>query len=107
MMVKILSWNVNGLNSPRKRKIVFHWIKKQKCDVVCLQEMQMRKKDSKLLVNNKLGDEFYSLSQKKKKKKSKGVIFYVNKDLNPKVVFSDKEGRYLALEVDYEGGKHL
>lgn len=65
--------------------------------------MHIRKKDSRLLVNNKLGAEFYSLLTKK----AKGVIFYVNKDLHSKVVLSDKEGRYLVLEVDYERGKAL
>lgn len=94
---------MNGLNKPRKRKTVFHWIRKQKPDIVCLQETHVRKEDFRLIVNKQLGLEFYSLSQKK----VKGVIFYINKDFNPKVVFLDSEGRYIAVEIDYEGKKTL
>lgn len=39
--------------------------------------------------------------------KAKGVIFYINKDLNRKGVFSDSEGRYIAVEGDYQGKKHF
>lgn len=40
---KFISWNVNGLNSARKRRKVFHWLAKQSCDVVCLQETHIKK----------------------------------------------------------------
>lgn len=95
--MKILSWNVNGLKAPRKQKTIFHWIKKQKCDVVCLQEIHVKKEDSRLLVNKGLRSEFYSLSNKK----TKGVVFYINKEFHPKIVFSDLEGRYIVVGIDY------
>lgn len=95
MPCKILTWNINGLNSPNKRKIVSHWLKKQKVDIICLQETHVRKQDRKLLENKKLGAEFYFLSNKK----VKGIVCYVNKDLQPTEIFSDNDGGYLALEI--------
>lgn len=93
-MCKIVTWNVNGLNSLNKRKIVNHWLQKQKADILCLQEVRICNKDKKFLENYKLGSEFCSLAQKK----VRGVVFYVNKNLSPKQIFADSEGKYLALE---------
>lgn len=85
-------WNVNSLNSPNERKPVAHWLKKQKVDVLCLQEVHVRKKDQKLLENKKLG---LALADKK----VRGVVFYINKDLCPNKIFTDSDSRYLALEI--------
>lgn len=100
---EILTWNVNGMNSPNKRKIITHWLKKQKAEVICLQKVHIRKSDEKYLINRKLGTEFTSLSDKK----VKGVIFYINKDIHPNKVFADNDGRYLAVEIDFNRKKTL
>lgn len=102
-MCKILSWNVNGLNSPNKRKTLNHWLKKQKADIICLQEVHIRNKDKKFLENRSLGLDFHSLSDKK----VKGVVFYINKDLSPVQIFSDSNGRYIAIEVLFNRRKTL
>ena len=36
MKLKILSWNVRGLNDEKKRKIMKYLIKMKKADLVCL-----------------------------------------------------------------------
>ena len=36
MNLKILSWNVRGLNDRRKRSIVKNLLRGWKCDVICL-----------------------------------------------------------------------
>lgn len=41
MNLKILSWNVSGLNNYRKRLHV-HWIRKWKLDVICFQETKLK-----------------------------------------------------------------
>ena len=33
---KTLSWNVRGLNNPRKRKVSKNLLKEWRCDIVCL-----------------------------------------------------------------------
>ena len=38
MNLKILSWNVRGANDSTKRKIIKSVIRKQKVDLVCIQE---------------------------------------------------------------------
>ena len=41
MKLKILSWNVKGLNDFRKRLVVKNLLREWKCDVVCLQETKL------------------------------------------------------------------
>ena len=41
MNLKILSWNVRGLNNPHKRDTVKNLLKEWKCDVVCFQETKL------------------------------------------------------------------
>lgn len=67
--LKIISWNANGMNTEGKRKHVFHWLYKQNSNVVCLQETHFKRTDVKYLINKRLGEEFHSLLDKKKKKK--------------------------------------
>ena len=41
MKLKILSWNVRGLNNPRKQEVVKNMLRNWKGDVVCLQETKL------------------------------------------------------------------
>ena len=41
MKIKMISWNVRGLNDPRKCLVVKNLLQEWKCDVVCLQEMKI------------------------------------------------------------------
>lgn len=59
--IKLILWNVNGLNSARKRKHVFHWLNKQNCNVICIYEAHIKKGEEKFLVNKNLGECFFSL----------------------------------------------
>lgn len=58
--LKLISWNVNGLNSAIKRKRVFHWLGKQNCNIICMQETHIKKTEIKYIINKKLGEEFIS-----------------------------------------------
>lgn len=42
MKIKILSWNVRGLNAREKRSVLKSLLQQWKVDLVCLQETKMR-----------------------------------------------------------------
>lgn len=41
MTLRLLSWNVRGLNNPRKREVCKNLLKERWCDIVCLQETKL------------------------------------------------------------------
>jgi exonuclease III len=49
MKLKLLSWNVRGLNDPKKRVVLKNWLRKWKVDVVCLQETKLDKVDGRVI----------------------------------------------------------
>ncbi|KAL0011411.1 hypothetical protein SO802_006519 [Lithocarpus litseifolius] len=49
MNLKILSWNVRGLNDFRKRLVVKNFLRQWKCDVVCLQETKLTGMDRQMV----------------------------------------------------------
>ena len=51
MNLKILSWNVRGLNDRRKRSIVKNLLRDWKCDVICLQETKLTSMDRQMAGN--------------------------------------------------------
>ena len=46
MSLKLLSWNVRGLNNPQKREVCKNLLKEWRCDVVCLQETKLASSNS-------------------------------------------------------------
>lgn len=49
MKLKLLSWNVRGLNNPRKREMVKNLLKEWRGDVVCLQEAKIDLMDLRIV----------------------------------------------------------
>jgi len=49
MNLKIISWNVRGLNDSRKCLIVKNLLREWKCDVICLQETKLDGMDSQMV----------------------------------------------------------
>ena len=49
MNLKILSWNVRGLNNPHKRDVVKNLLREWKCDIVCFQESKLDNTSSSLV----------------------------------------------------------
>ena len=48
MNLKILSWNVKGLNDCQKCSIVKNLLREWKCDVICLQETKLTGLDKQI-----------------------------------------------------------
>ena len=42
MKIKILSWNVRGVNDPDKRRVIKSFLKSNRVDLVCLQETKVQ-----------------------------------------------------------------
>ena len=49
MKLKMVSWNVQGLNDSRKRLVVRNLLREWNCDVVCLQETKHVSMDRQLI----------------------------------------------------------
>lgn len=75
--IKIISANVNGMNSPRKRNSIFQ-LEKYKADITCIQETHIKEKDEKYLKNRKLGKLFFAADKGKKKR---GVAIYIKSSI--------------------------
>ena len=48
MQMTIITLNVNGMNSPIKKKQIAEWIRNQKPTICCLQETHMRQVDTQV-----------------------------------------------------------
>ena len=42
MKIKILSWNVRGVNDPEKRRVIKSFLRSNRADLVCLQETKVQ-----------------------------------------------------------------
>ena len=49
MKLKMVSWNVRGLNDFQKRLVVRNLLREWKCDVICLQETKIASIDRQLV----------------------------------------------------------
>uniref|UniRef100_A0A803JWG6 exodeoxyribonuclease III n=1 Tax=Xenopus tropicalis TaxID=8364 RepID=A0A803JWG6_XENTR len=100
-MVKLLSLNVKGSNSPIKRKLILTELKKQHADIALLQETHHANDEVWRLRDRNYPYYFYASNRKKKA----GVAILFNKtstfQLRRKEV--DPNGRYIILEGTLEG----
>lgn len=62
MRIKILSWNVRGLNDSRKQSTIKSLLMKWKADIVCLQETKIEDW-SQQLVNSLWGNRWASWAE--------------------------------------------
>ena len=49
MKIKILSWNVKGVNDPDKRKVIKNFLITHKVDLVCLQETKVQEMNNDMV----------------------------------------------------------
>ena len=49
MKLRILSWNVRGVNDPVKRKVIKNFIRNHRVDIICLQETKVQEMNTKMV----------------------------------------------------------
>lgn len=75
LQVKLMSWNVRGLNGPVKRTKVFQHLKLHRADIVFLQETHLKISDHKRLRRPWVGQVFHSLFDSK----ARGAAILISK----------------------------
>ena len=100
--VRILSWNVNGIRAAYKKGLL-DWFKKEKPDILCIQETKAMKEQLTDDLLNVDGYKFFFSSAEKKG--YSGTATYTK--VNPVKVSNgigiqkfDSEGRFLVTEFD-------
>lgn len=95
--LRLLSWNVDGLNTPIKRKKILTHLKRSKPDIIFLQETHWKTNSGAALRAHWL-DSCYSATYTSK---SRGVAILFKKGLTYTIdeELVDEGGRYLLLKV--------
>ena len=76
--LRVVSLNVRGLRNAKKRRTLFYSFRKEKYDVICLQETYLDKNDMHLL-NKEWGSAFH---YSEGTHKSKGLLTLFSKNVN-------------------------
>lgn len=95
--LKILSRNVWGLGSPRKRSLVFFFLKKYKPHICCLQETNLTTHKHLALKKAWIAHSFHAYHTSY----SRGVSTLLAKSLPAEIlhVKTDPEGRFVLLSI--------
>jgi len=102
-MLKVITANLNGIRSAA-RKGFFSWVSKQNADIICFQELKAQADDLAKL-DHSWQDNYYSAFHFAEKKGYSGVAIYSRykpKKITTGLGFAtaDKEGRYVAIDLD-------
>ena len=97
--LSIITLNVNDLNAPTKRQRLAEWIQKQDCYTCCLQETDLKTRDTKRLKLKGWKKIFHANGDQKKEKGKAGVTILISDkvDFKTKAVKRDKEGHYMMI----------
>lgn len=97
-----MSWNVNGLKNPIKRKKCLLYLKSQQADVAFIQETHLINSEAAKLRRDWVGQAYYCSYSSKN-----GVAILVHKKLNFQLLREEKdmEGRMICLEAKIDGIK--
>ena len=55
MKIKILSWNVRGVNDPDKRRVIKNFLRTHRVDLVCLQETKVQEMNNVMVRSLRVG----------------------------------------------------
>ena len=94
--LSIITLNVNGLNAPTKRQRLAEWIHNQDLYICCLQETNLKTRDTFRLKMKVWKKVFHAYRDQKKI----GVAILISDkiDFKTKAVKRDKEGHYVIIK---------
>uniref|UniRef100_A0A3Q3ASL9 Reverse transcriptase domain-containing protein n=1 Tax=Kryptolebias marmoratus TaxID=37003 RepID=A0A3Q3ASL9_KRYMA len=95
--IKIMSLNVNGLNVVNKKERVMTKLKKEKAQVIFLQETHLSKTEHEKLKNYGYRNLYYS-SYKEGRRRGAAILISNTIQFDYKKELKDKEGRYIMLK---------
>ncbi|WNB17953.1 exodeoxyribonuclease III [Marivirga arenosa] len=101
--MNIISYNVNGIRAAEKKGLS-EWLKEEKPDVFCLQELKANRDQVDLTVFEELGYDIYWHSAEKKGYSGVGIFTKVkpkNVEIGCGIPQYDREGR--VIRADYDG----
>lgn len=98
--IKVVSLNVNGLNIPHKRRILFDHLRKTKADLFLIQETHSTPDSAKRWELEWGSKAFFCHGTKS----SRGVAILVSRTLPFQLIkrISDEDGRLLCLDLEIE-----
>jgi len=94
--LSIITLNVNGLNAPTKRQRLAEWIQKQDPYICCLQEIQLKTKDTYRLKVKGWKKIFHA--NRNQKKAGVAILISDKIDFRIKAVKRDKERYYIMIK---------
>ena len=102
-MYKLLSLNVRGLNSSRKRRQVFRWLHQQQSDIIFLQETYSSQESIKRW-EMEWGGKIVS-SHGSSHSREVMILFKPRLDVNFEKIIADNYGRCILAEIIIDGTK--
>ena len=94
--LSIITLNVNRMNAPTKRQRLAEWIQKQDPYIFCLQETQLKTKDTYRLKVKGWKKIFHANGDQKKA--GVAILISVKIDFEIKAVKRDKERHYIMIK---------
>ena len=94
--LSIITLSVNGLNAPTKRQRLAEWIQKQDPYICCLQEANLKTRDTYRLKVKSWKKIFHA--NRDQKKAGVAILISDKIDFKTKAVKRNKEGHYLMIK---------
>lgn len=95
--MKLVSWNVRGINSPIKKAKILSHLKKLNADICLLQEAHLTDSEHKKLQTSQFAQIVFSSYSSKKR--GVAILIRKNKPIIIKNTITDIEGRYIIINV--------
>ena len=100
--IRVVSLNVNGLNNPIKRSKVLAKFKKEKMQVIYLQETHLSKQEHEKFRKLGYNNTFYSTFLKQSNRRGVAILISNSVKFELTKEICDKEGRYILVKGKLE-----